>query len=254
MTEALKGNAMDKKRCTAVLLSAGSGSRMKSNVAKQYMMVNGKPLIWYALQTIEKSEIIDDCVLVTGASDIEFVREEIVEKYGFAKVDRIVAGGAERYLSVANALQFIVEGGLSVPNQDGFVFIHDGARPFLTEKILQDTYEAVREFHACVAAVPSKDTIKIADEQEFAVQTPDRRRVWNIQTPQVFDTQLITGAYARLVRELPVLKAQGIAVTDDASVVELFTEQKVKLVEASYENIKITTPEDVRTVEAWISS
>ena len=245
---------MDKKRCTAVLLSAGSGSRMKSNVAKQYMMINGKPLIWYALQTIEESEIIDDCVMVTGASDIDFVREEIVEKYGFTKVDRIVAGGAERYLSVANALNFIAEGGLSVPNKDGFVFIHDGARPFLTEKILRDTYEAVREFHACVAAVPSKDTIKIADEQGFAVQTPDRRRVWNIQTPQVFDTQLITEAYTRLVLELPKLKAQGIAVTDDASVVELFTEQKVKLVEASYENIKITTPEDVRTAEAWICS
>ena len=245
---------MDKKRCTAVLLSAGSGSRMKSNVAKQYMMINGKPLIWYALQTIEESEIIDDCVMVTGASDLDFVREEIVEKYGFTKVDRIVAGGAERYLSVANALKFIAEDGLSVPNKDGFVFIHDGARPFLTEKILRDTYEAAREFHACVAAVPSKDTIKIADEQGFAVQTPDRRRVWNIQTPQVFDTQLITEAYARLILELPELKAQGISVTDDASVVELFTEQKVKLVEASYENIKITTPEDVRTAEAWIRS
>ena len=250
----LKGNAMEKKRCTAVLLSAGSGSRMKSNVAKQYMMVNGKPLIWYALQTIEQSEIIDDCVMVTGASDIDFVREEIVEKYGFTKVDRIVAGGAERYLSVANALRFIAEDGLTVPNKDGYVFIHDGARPFLTEKILKDTYEAVREFHACVAAVPSKDTIKIADEQGFAVQTPDRRRVWNIQTPQVFDTKLITEAYTRLVQELPRLKAQGIAVTDDASVVELFTEQKVKLVEASYENIKITTPEDVCTAEAWIRS
>lgn len=245
---------MEKKRCTAVLLSAGSGSRMKSNVAKQYMMINGKPLIWYALQTIEESEIIDDCVMVTGVSDIDFVREEIVEKYGFTKVDRIVAGGAERYLSVANALKFIAEDGLSVPNKDGFVFIHDGARPFLTEKILRDTYEAAREFHACVAAVPSKDTIKIADEHGFAVQTPDRRRVWNIQTPQVFDTQLITEAYARLILELPELKAQGISVTDDASVVELFTEQKVKLVEASYENIKITTPEDVRTAEAWIHS
>ena len=250
----LKGNAMEKKRCTAVLLSAGSGSRMKSNVAKQYMMVNGKPLIWYALQTIEQSEIIDDCVMVTGASDIDFVREEIVEKYGFTKVDRIVAGGAERYLSVANALKLIAEDGLTVPNKDGFVFIHDGARPFLTEKILKDTYEAVGKFHACVAAVPSKDTIKIADEQGFAVQTPDRRRVWNIQTPQVFDTKLITEAYTRLVQELPRLKAQGIAVTDDASVVELFTEQKVKLVEASYENIKITTPEDVCTAEAWIRS
>lgn len=245
--------AMNKKRCTAILLSAGSGSRMKSNVAKQYMMIKGKPLIWYALQAIEQSDIIDDCVLVTGAADMDYVREEIVEKYGFTKVDRIVAGGAERYFSVANALQAVSEGCLSVPNEDGYVFIHDGARPFLSEKILQDTYAAVQEHHACVAAVPSKDTVKIADEHGFAVQTPDRRRVWNIQTPQVFDVELITDAYAQLIKNLPKMQAQGISVTDDASVVELFTERKVKLVEASYQNIKITTPEDIATAEAWLA-
>ena len=248
-----EGETMGKKRCTAVLLSAGSGSRMKSNVAKQYMMINGKPVIWYALQAIEKSNVIDDCILVTGSADIEFVRTEILEKYGFTKVDRIVAGGSERYFSVANALQVIDEGGLSVPNIDGFVFIHDGARPFLNEKILQDTYEAVQEYHACVAAVPSKDTIKITDELGFAVQTPDRRRVWNVQTPQVFDTKLITNAYAQLIEELPELKMKGISVTDDASVVELFSDEKVKMVEASYQNIKITTPEDISTAEAWLS-
>ena len=121
-----------KKRCTAIVLAAGSGSRMKSKVAKQFMMLDGKPLIWYALQAIENSQIIDDCILVTGAEDIDYVRKEIVEHYGFHKVDIITAGGAERYLSVGNALRIIADDDMRVPNHDGYVFIHDGARPFLT--------------------------------------------------------------------------------------------------------------------------
>ena len=99
--------------------------------------------------------------------------------------------------------QAIAENKLPIPNEDGYVFIHDGARPFLTEKILEDTYKAVEQCHACVAAVPSKDTIKIADENGFAVTTPDRRLVWSIQTPQVFDTKLIVKAYATLKEKLP---------------------------------------------------
>lgn len=243
---------MNKKRCTAVVLAAGSGSRMKSTVAKQYMLIDGKPLIWYALHAVEESEIIDDCILVTGQQDIEYMQKEIVEKYGFSKVDTIVAGGTERYLSVANAMEVIADGDMRTPNRDGYVFIHDGARPFLTEQILKDTYEAVVKYHACVAAVPSKDTIKIADADGFAATTPDRRLVWSIQTPQVFDTALITAAYARLREALPQMAERGLTVTDDASVVELFTDYKVKLVEASYQNIKITTPEDIKTAEAFL--
>lgn len=241
----------NKKRCTAIVLAAGSGSRMKSSVAKQFMLLNGKPLIWYALQAVEQSELIDDCILVTGAGDIPYVEREIVEKYSFSKVDSVTAGGSERCFSVAKALQFIASGNMRVPNYDGYVFIHDGARPFLTQEILQNTYEAVQKYHACVAAVPSKDTIKIADEEGFAAATPARRLVWSIQTPQVFDIQLITKAYQELIDRQEILQ-QGITVTDDASVVELFTDTKVKLVTASYENIKITTPEDIIIAESMI--
>ena len=242
-----------KKRCTAIVLAAGSGSRMKSKVAKQFMMLDGKPLIWYALQAIENSQIIDDCILVTGAEDIDYVRKEIVEHYGFHKVDIITAGGAERYLSVGNALRIIADDDMRVPNHDGYVFIHDGARPFLTEEIIRNTYEAVQRYHACVAAMPSKDTVKIADENGFAAITPERKNVWSIQTPQVFDVQLILSAYEKLRKELPIWQEKGIMVTDDASVIELFTEQKVKLVEGSYQNIKITTPEDLVIAEAFLS-
>lgn len=241
-----------KKRCTAIVLAAGSGSRMKSKVAKQFMMLDGKPLIWYALQAVETSHIIDDCILVTGAEDIEYVRKEIVERYGFHKVDTITAGGAERYLSVGNALQIIADEDMRVPNRDGYVFIHDGARPFLTEEIIKNTYEAVVRHRACVAAMPSKDTVKIADENGFAASTPERKNVWSIQTPQVFEVELILSAYGKLRKELPAWKEKGIMVTDDASVIELFTEQKVKLVEGSYQNIKITTPEDLLIAEAFL--
>ncbi len=236
---------MEKKRCTAIVLAAGSGSRMKSTVAKQYMLLAGKPLIWYALHAVEESEIIDDCILVTGAEDIEYVRAEIVERFGFHKVKTITAGGAERYLSVGNALE-------AIAHEDGYVFIHDGARPFLTEQILRNTYEAVQRYHACVAAMPVKDTVKIADEDDFAVTTPNRKLVWAIQTPQVFDAKLIVGVYRKLREQQGKLEWKGIMVTDDASVVELFSDQRVKMVEGSYENIKITTPEDILIAEALL--
>lgn len=279
----MRGNmTTEKKRCTAVVLAAGSGRRMHAATAKQFMELAGKPLIWYSLHAVEQSEIIDDCILVTGEADIPYVQIEIVRKYGFEKVTDVIAGGSERYGSVCNAMRYIAEGRQPVPNRDGYVFIHDGARPFLTEEILKNTYDAVRQYGACVAAVPSKDTIKIADEQGFAAATPDRRLVWNIQTPQAFETELITAAYGKLERELLRLGEQsdngpgsggcsaggqsisgrvedrqmpgsrGIAVTDDASVVELFTEHKVRLTFGSYENIKITTPEDIRTAEGFL--
>lgn len=243
-----------KKRCTAIVLAAGSGSRMKSGTAKQFMLLAGKPLIWYALDVVERSRVIDDCILVTGAADLEYMRREIVERYGFAKVSDIVAGGAERYLSVGNALQAFAEKNQKENHEkrDGYVFIHDGARPFLTEKLLEDTYTAVEQYHACVAAVPSKDTIKLADAEGFVADTPSRSLVWSIQTPQVFDAGLILEAYKALEQNLPSLQERGVTVTDDASVVELFTDCRVKLVEASYTNIKITTPEDMKTAETFL--
>lgn len=245
---------MREKRCTAIVLAAGSGSRMKSNVAKQYMLLQGRPLIWYALHAIEESSVIDDCILVTGAEDISYVKDEIVARYGFHKVDAIIAGGKERYDSVYNALRVIADGELSIPNKDGYIFIHDGARPFLTEEILHRSYEDVVNAGACVVGMPVKDTIKIADQAGYAEQTPDRRYVWQIQTPQVFETPLIIEAYTNLMRKKDEPAGEGIKITDDAMVVESFTGHRVKLVEGSYENIKITTPEDLTIAEALVMS
>lgn len=244
---------MDKKKCTAILLAAGSGKRMQSDVAKQFMLLNGKPLIWYALHTIEESSIIDDCILVTGVEDISYVQKEIVEQYDFHKVVAIVAGGAERYDSVYNALQFIRDETGNAADCDGYVFIHDGARPFLTKEIIERSYLAVQESHACVVGMPVKDTIKLADPYGYAASTPDRSMVWQIQTPQVFDAGLITEAYSRLMKQKDELAEKGIRITDDAMVVETLLQRPVKLVQGSYENIKITTPEDLCVAEAFLS-
>lgn len=242
---------MARKRCTAIVLAAGNGSRMKNSIAKQFMLLDGKPVIWYSLQAVEQSEIIDDCILVTGEGDIPYVRREIVEKYAFHKVDLVVAGGNERSESVYNALCAMASEGMKVPNHDGYVFIHDGARPFVTEELLERTYEEVCNYRVCVAAVPVKDTIKIVDENGFVVQTPERKLLWAVQTPQVFETELITEAYRKLFESPEGEQTlRSGTVTDDAMVVETMLGAPVKLVKASYENIKITTPEDIRTAES----
>ena len=244
---------MEKKRCTAVVVAAGSGSRMNSGVAKQYMSLRGKPMIWYSLHTIEESSVIDDCILVTGAGDISYVKEEIVAKYGLKKVDSVVAGGEERFDSVYHALRVIADRKLTTPNDDGYVFIHDGARPFLTEEILKRCYEEVKVSGACVAGMPVKDTVKIADREGYASQTPDRTLVWQIQTPQVFSVPLIIEAYEKLMQEKDGLSGEKIKITDDAMVVETFTDTPVKLVQGAYENIKITTPDDLMTAETFLN-
>ena len=227
---------------------------MKSDVAKQYMLLQGKPLLWYALDVVERSELIDDCILVTDQESLEngYAKNEIVAHYGFHKVDTIVAGGAQRYDSVYEALKRIASADRKVPNRDGYVFIHDGARPFLTEEILQRCYEAVTKYHACVAGMPVKDTIKIVDGEGYALRTPDRSSVWQVQTPQVFDTPLILSAYEKLMQEQERLVREGIRITDDAMVVETLMGNAIKLVEGSYQNIKITTPEDMAVAEAFL--
>ena len=181
--------------------------------------------------------------MVVGEGQTEYCRKEIVEKYNFDKVDLITIGGKERYESVYRALLAMDREEMKVPNRDGYVFIHDGARPFVDEGIIERTYEAVRKHRACVAGMPSKDTIKVVDADGFAKETPDRKTLWLVQTPQVFEAPLIKEAYFRL------MKKECIQVTDDAMVVEQMLGIPVKLIEGSYENIKITTPEDAMAVE-----
>lgn len=237
----------EKKNCTAIVLSAGQGKRMGASVQKQYIELQGKPIIYYTLSVFQKSDIIDDIILVVGKGQINYVQEEIVQKYHFTKVKTIVEGGHERYASVWQGLKAREYDKYYENIQDGYVFIHDGARPFVDEEMLERAYDTVRKYKACVAGVPSKDTIKLIDEEQFAVTTPERKYVWAVQTPQVFEKTLIFEAYARLMEE------ECVHVTDDAMVVEQMMHLPVKLFEGSYENIKITTPEDLDIARIFLS-
>lgn len=234
---------MKKKQCSAIVLAAGSGKRMNSDTKKQYMLINDKPVLYYSLKAFQES-FVDEIVLVVSPDDISYCREEIVRKYGFTKVSKIVTGGKERYHSVAEGLKNVTSG--------GYVFIHDGARPMLTQEILDRALVCVEEYNACVVGMPVKDTIKIADADKNIVETPNRSLVWMVQTPQVFEYQLIYEAYEELLLKEDRLLSQGISITDDAMVVEALTGKKVKLVEGSYENIKITTPEDISLAECFL--
>lgn len=231
---------MQKPKCTAIVLAAGQGKRMGTKVQKQYLEIHGKPVLYYSLKVFQESPLIDEIVLVVGGGQKEYCKTDIVDKYELSKVVSIVDGGAERYHSVANGLKQVYG--------DGYVFIHDGARPFVDQVIIERAYLEVLKTKACVVGMPVKDTIKIADADGFAKETPNRSLVWAVQTPQVFETHLIKEAYEKLLRQ------ESIAVTDDAMVAELMLGIKVKLVEGSYENIKITTPEDLLIANQFLKN
>lgn len=224
---------------TAIVLSAGKGSRMNNDIHKQYLLLNGRPIITYSLEAFEKSPV-DEVILVTGQGEEEYCRKEIVEAFGFSKVEKIVAGGKERYHSVFRGLQAVTE--------SDYVLIHDGARPFVTEEIIVRTMQTVRKTNACVVGMHVKDTIKITDERDIVKETPERSNVWMVQTPQAFSCPLISHAYEKMLLQ------EDAAITDDAMVVEKMCQVPVTLIEGSYRNIKITTPEDMLIAEAFLNA
>lgn len=249
-------------KSVGIVLAAGQGKRMKSSISKQYLLMDGKPILAYALKAFEES-FIDEVVLVVEAGREDYCRRELVEKYQFHKVTQIIPGGKERCHSVFCGLQCIEDA--------DYVYIHDGARPFLSQEILERGREAVVRHEACVVGMPVKDTIKIADASGFVESTPERSYVWQVQTPQIFSYPLIKKAYEKLLgqpnikevlltlpEERPFFGASEIPrfekfdqVTDDAMVAERMLGQKVYLVEGSYENIKITTQEDLAYGEVF---
>ena len=228
---------MEKQKYAAIVLAAGSGKRMNSQVHKQYLIIQDRPVLYYSLKEFEDSAV-DEIVLVVGKGEEEFCRKEIVDKYGISKVKAIVEGGKERYHSVFE--------GLKQTSDADYVLIHDGARPFVNQDIIRRCMQEVQKYQACVVGMPVKDTIKIADEGGYAKQTPDRKNVWMIQTPQTFSYALIYEAYEEM------LKTEDAAITDDAMVLERTKGKKSKLIEGSYRNIKITTPEDLLIANVYL--
>ena len=230
-----------KEHCTAVVLAAGRGTRMGTQTAKQYLELQGKPILVYALEVFEQSAVVDDILLMTDKDHVEYCKKEICEKYGIKKVSAVAPGGKERYESVWKALCILKE-----REQTGYVMIHDGARPFITEEVLKRIYGQVQDKKACVVGMPVKDTIKIATEDTYASVTPDRRLVWMIQTPQAFSYPEILQAYEKIIAD------GDDSVTDDAMALEHAAHMPVKLIEGSYHNIKITTPEDMKIAEMFL--
>lgn len=230
---------MSDKSTAAIVLAAGQGKRMNSMVPKQYLSIQGRPVLYYTLKVFEESNV-DHIIVVVGQGEVEYCQKHIIKKYGFNKVSNIIEGGQERFHSVYN--------GLCALKHAEYVMIHDGARPFLNVDIIERTIQNVIKYKACVVGMPTKDTIKIADDSNYVRSTPPRNKVWMIQTPQAFDYELIKKAYDDYINNYE------IAVTDDAMVLELITKHPVKLVEGSYENIKITTPEDILIADAILKN
>jgi len=222
-------------KTTAIVLSAGKGKRMNSDIPKQYMPLVNHPVIYYALKAFEDS-VVDEIILVAGTQDFDYLKREIVEEYSFKKVTKIVTGGAERYNSVNNGLL------AADPNTD-YVFIHDGARPLITPEMVSTLLKEVKEKKAVVAACPAKDTIKVVDANGKVVSTPDRKTLWQIQTPQVFEYALVKQAYAKAIA------ANDTTLTDDAMVVEAYSDRSVYTINTGSGNLKITTPEDILMAE-----
>lgn len=227
-----------KEKIAAIVLAAGQGKRMHSKIQKQFLEIQGYPVLYYSLKCFQDSTLIDDIILVTGEDMISYCKEEIVSRYSFTKVSEVIAGGKERYDSVYQ--------GLLACGDSRYVFIHDGARPFITEEILERGLEGAKETGACVVGMPSKDTVKLSDEAGFVSTTPERKQVWTIQTPQIFSYDLIRKAHES------IRKKDMSSITDDAMVVEQESGVKVRLAEGSYQNIKITTPEDLDVAEVFL--
>ncbi|MDD6195182.1 MAG: 2-C-methyl-D-erythritol 4-phosphate cytidylyltransferase [Lachnospiraceae bacterium] len=226
------------ERINAIVLAAGSGKRMGSEVPKQYLPLGGKPVMVYSLEAFDKSAV-EGIVLVVAPGEVEYCRREIVEKYHIHKVIAIVEGGAERYDSVYQGL---------LATECDYVLIHDCARAFLTQDVIARAIESVIAYKACVVGVPVKDTIKIADRDGYVVDTPKRSLVWSVQTPQCFAYDIVLEAYNKLQ------SADKTGVTDDAMVVERMLHVPVKLIEGNYDNIKVTTPEDLVLGEQILSN
>ncbi len=222
---------------SAIVLAGGSGNRMNSDIAKQYLKIKDKEVLYYSLQIFQENDDIDEIILVTRESDIEYCKENIIDRYNLDKVKKIISGGSERYNSVYN--------GICEACGD-IVMIHDGARPFATHKMIKDSLEAVRKYRSCTVGVPVKDTIKIVDENCMGIETPDRDFLYQVQTPQTFQKNLIIEAYNKM------FDAQNHKITDDTMLVEQYCGVPSKMVPGAYENIKITTPEDLEIAEKFV--
>jgi len=225
----------NKTFCSVVIVAGGKGTRMDSRINKIFMDIAGKQTIVRVLETFQESQLINEIVLVVNERDKDYCEKEIIDKKLYTKLKKVVVGGKRRQDSVSNGLK-------QVSDEAVIVLVHDGARPLVTHDIIERSVKGALEYDAVITAVSVKDTIKIMDKDGFVCETPQRNTLWAVQTPQVFKKGLLLEAYKNA-------EYLDIEATDDAMLVEKLG-IRVKIIEGSYENIKITTPEDIAIAEA----
>ena len=219
---------------TAIIVAAGRGKRMGHTLPKQYIRLEGIPILVHTLRVFESSPEIQDILLVVSPGDEEYCLREIVEKYGIGKVLKVVVGGGRRQDSVYHAIK-------ELDRDTDILVVHDGVRPFVTPRMIQDAVEAAMLFDGAVTAIPVRDTVKAADREGTIRETLDRSALWFAQTPQAFKKRILTEAHAKAV-------VDDFHGTDDAALVERLGYQ-VKVLEGSPDNLKITTREDLLLAE-----
>jgi len=217
-------------KADAVIVSAGKGLRFMEGKKKQFYFLGGKPVLAHTLEKFETCSLIRSVRLVVGQEDMDYCLKEIVEKYRFQKVSKIVPGGKWRQESVKNGID-------ALPKDTDIVAIHDGVRPLVTQAMVEDSIHSAVQYGAVVLAMPVKETIKVSNPDGTVLKTLDRESLWQIQTPQTFQINVIREAYRRATED-------GFVGTDDASLVERLG-VKVHILPGSHTNIKITTPEDL---------
>jgi 2-C-methyl-D-erythritol 4-phosphate cytidylyltransferase len=225
-------------RTVALILAGGTGKRMGAPTNKQLLLLDGKPIIVHTLQTFEECRVIDGIYLVVNQKDLPVIQEEILETYRFGKIMKLVIGGRLRQDSVRNGLE-------AIDHSCRTVVIHDGARPFLTPSFVEKGVALMEMFDAIIPAIPVRDTIKVISKEGFVLKTLERDALWHIQTPQTFKYDLILKAY----RDGMARKLYGY---DDATFLEALG-TKVKVIEGSPYNMKITTREDLVIAEGMLS-
>ncbi|WP_426348270.1 2-C-methyl-D-erythritol 4-phosphate cytidylyltransferase [Alloiococcus sp. CFN-8] len=222
------------KKNIVVIVAGGKGTRMNSEISKQFMLINGKPIITYTIAAFDRHREVHEIILVLPENELEYYRNNIMNKYPFKKLKALVKGGGTRQESVYN--------GLVAAEACEVVLIHDGVRPFVSEGIITEGIAKAKSYGAAACGVTPKDTIKIKAENGFSLETPDRSKLFAVQTPQCFLFPIIKEAHEKI-------KEDNIAVTDDTMAVEAIG-KKVYLYEGSYDNIKITTAEDIIIAES----
>ena len=222
---------------SAIILAGGKGKRMGSAISKQFIDIKGKPIIYYTLKKFSENKKIDNIIVVLPEDEVKYFKENILKKYEL-RINKIVIGGKERQDSVYNALKSLKNSSTDI------VLIHDGARPFISERIINEGIKFAEIYGAAAPGVMPKDTIKVKNEKNFSIDTPNRANLVSIQTPQVFKFDEILECHKKI-------RYNGEMVTDDTMVVEKYG-YSVYLYDGEYTNIKVTTPEDLILAERLI--